>query len=129
VGDAAGLVNGTQGVNLAMWSGYYAAQAAIQAKRNRDYSVRQLSLYRTLLDESFVMQDLRANARAASFQSKIPYAFDLYTRMANEAAYHAVKAYPMPKGARRKFIIHKLLSMQPLPRIIRDAWEGFKVIW
>lgn len=128
-GDAASLANGTHGINLAMWSGYYAAQAAAQAKLSRDFSQKKLSLYQTLLDESFVMQDLKANAKAANFQRQIPYAFDLYTRMANEAAYHTAKVYTMPKRARRKFIMRKLLSIQPLPRIVHDAWEGFKVIW
>lgn len=128
VGDAAALANGTHGINLAMWSGYFAAQTAITAKHSRDFSRQKLSLYRTLLNESFVIQDLKANAGAAKLQKDIPYMFDLYTRMANEAAFQAVKVYLMPKKAKRKFIYKKVISMQPLSRIIKDAWKTLKVI-
>lgn len=128
VGDAASLVNGVHGYNLAMWSGYFAAQAAVAARKKRDYSERSLSLYKTLLAESFVMQDLKANAGAAGLQRDIPYMFDLYTRMANEAAYHAIKVYTMPKRAKRMFIFKKVTSMQPVLKVLRDAWKTLKVI-
>lgn len=127
-GDAGSLVNGVHGYNLAMWSGYFAAQAANAAKKARDFSVKKLSLYRTLLNESFVMQDLKANAGAAALQRDIPYMFDLYTRMANEAAYHSAKVYTMPKRARRVFIFKKLTSMQPVLKIIHDVWKTLKVV-
>jgi electron transfer flavoprotein-quinone oxidoreductase len=128
VGDAGSLVNGTHGFNLAMWSGYYAAQAAFAATASRDYSVRRLSLYRTLLDESFVLQNMRANAKAAALQSDLPHLFDLYSRMANETAYQIARGYPMPVKAKRRFIWQKVTSLQPVTKIIYDAWQVFKVI-
>lgn len=128
IGDAASLVNGVHGYNLAMWSGYFAAQAAAAAKKKRDYSERSLSLYKTLLDESFVMQDLKANAGAAGLQRDAPYMFDLYTRIANETAYHVAKVYTMPKRAKRMFIFKKITSMQPVLKLLRDAWKTLKVI-
>ncbi|HEY3423281.1 MAG TPA: FAD-dependent oxidoreductase, partial [Negativicutes bacterium] len=85
VGDAGLLVNGTHGINLAMWSGFFAAKTAFAAKISRNFSRGKLFLYRTLLNESFVMQDMKANAGAAKLQRDIPYMFDLYTRIANEA--------------------------------------------
>lgn len=127
-GDAGSLVNGTHGINLAMWSGRYAAKAAYAAKTARDYSVRTLSLYRTLLDESFILQNLRANAKAAALQRDLPHLFDLYSRMANETAYHITRVYPMPIKAKRKLIWRKLTSIQPVGKILRDAWRVLKVI-
>lgn len=128
IGDAASLVNGVHGYNLAIWSGYFAAQAAAAARKNRDYSTRRLSLYKTLLDESFIMQDLKANAGAAGLQRDIPYMFDLYTRMANETAYHATKVSILPKRAKRIFIFKKITSMQPVLKLLRDAWKTLKVV-
>ncbi|WP_425061009.1 Kynurenine 3-monooxygenase [Sporomusa carbonis] len=128
IGDAGSLVNGTHGINLAMWSGFYAAQAAYAAKINRDYSIRKLSLYTKLLNESFVMQDLKANAGAAKLMRDIPYAFDLYSRIANEAAFQVAKIYTMPKRAKRRLIFQKITSMQPLTKILSDAWQTLKVI-
>lgn len=128
IGDAGSLVNGTHGINLAMWSGFYAAQAAYAAKISRDYSTQKLSLYTELLDESFIMQDLKANAGAAKLMRELPYAFDLYSRMANETAYQVSKVYTMPKRAKRQMIYTKLKSMQPVLKIAADIWKSLKVI-
>ncbi len=128
VGDAGSLVNGTHGINLAMWSGFYAAKAGYAAKISRDYSVRKLSLYTELLQESFIIQDLKANAGAAKLMLDLPYAFDLYSRMANETAYQISRVYTMPKRAKRRMVYTKLTSMQPLFKIVSDVWKTWKVI-
>ncbi|MDR3564825.1 MAG: NAD(P)-binding protein [Negativicutes bacterium] len=128
LGDAGSLVNGTHGVNLAMWSGYFAAKAAFAAKTSRDFSAKKLSLYRTLLEESFVLQNMKVNTKAAALQRDIPNLFDLYTRMANEAAYHMATVPTMPIKAKRKFIWQKVTSMQPLAKIAADALRVLDVI-
>lgn len=128
VGDAASLVNGTHGFNLAMWSGFFASQAAYQAKINRDFSKKKLYLYQTLLNESFVMQDLKANAKMAGLQQRVPHLFNVYSQLANEAAYQMSKVYTMPKRAKRVFIFKKITSIQPLTKIVRDVWKVLKVI-
>jgi Dehydrogenases (flavoproteins) len=127
-GDAASLVNGTHGLNLAIWSGFFAAKAACAAKACRDFSARKLSLYRKLLDESFLLQNMRANAKAAALQRDLPYLFDLYSRMANETAYQLARGYPMPVKAKRKFIWRKVTSLQPFGKILADAWRVLKVV-
>lgn len=128
VGDAGSLVNGTHGINLAMWSGFYAAQAGYAAKISRDYSVYKLSLYTKLLRESFIIQDLKANAGAAKLMRDIPYAFELYSRMANETAYQISRVYTMPKRAKRLMLYRKVTSMQPVFNILSDIWKTLKVI-
>jgi electron transfer flavoprotein-quinone oxidoreductase len=128
VGDAGSLVNGTHGINLAMWSGFYAAKAAYAAKISRDYSVRKLSLYTELLNESFILKDLKSNAGAAKLMYDLPYAFDLYSKIANEAAYQTARVYTMPKKAKRRMIFNKVISMQPLSKILIDTWKLIKVI-
>ncbi len=128
IGDAASLVNGTHGINLAMWSGFFAAQAAYESKKKRDFSAKKLFLYRTLLDESFVMQDLKANAKIAKLQQDLPYLFDLYSKIANETAFQISKVYTMPKKAKRIFIFKKITSMQPLLKMASDIWKVIKVV-
>jgi len=60
-GDAAMLVNNVhwEGTNLAMMSGKFAAETAIQAIDKDDSSANMLSLYQKKLDESFIMKDLK----------------------------------------------------------------------
>ncbi|ACK52499.1 FAD-dependent oxidoreductase [Methylocella silvestris] len=62
VGDAAQLNNAIhrEGSNLAMTSGRLAGEAIFQIKSRRDPMTKQnLSLYKTYIDDSFVMKDLK----------------------------------------------------------------------
>ena len=67
-GDAAAFCNATglhlEGVNLASHSGILAAQTAIEAHKTCDFSRQGLEHYRNLLDNSFVLQDLKKFKRA-----------------------------------------------------------------
>jgi electron transfer flavoprotein-quinone oxidoreductase len=67
-GDAAAFCNVTgmhlEGVNLASHSGILAAQAAIAAHKDQDFSEQGLQRYIKLLDNSFVLQDLKKFKRA-----------------------------------------------------------------
>lgn len=60
VGDAAGFVNGVhfEGTNFAIYSGYYAAKAAIAALDKKDYSKNTLKNYKKYLKNSFILADL-----------------------------------------------------------------------
>lgn len=62
-GDAAGLSMNigftVRGMEYALASGYYAAQAVLKAKGRGDYSAQTLSIYKDLLEESFVLKDFR----------------------------------------------------------------------
>ena len=60
VGDAAAMVVNlgftVRGMDLAIESGRLAGEAVIKAKVREDYSAESLSVYKTLLDESFIMK-------------------------------------------------------------------------
>ncbi|MCD8213817.1 MAG: FAD-dependent oxidoreductase [Campylobacter sp.] len=62
-GDAAGLClnvgYSVRGMDLAVQSGAAAAKAIINAKQNNDFSAKSLLQYDELLNESFVMRDLK----------------------------------------------------------------------
>lgn len=62
IGDAAGLVNTRKlkGLHYAIKSGMVAAEAIFKAIEKQDFSRRSLHLYEDLLDDCFVMKDLRA---------------------------------------------------------------------
>jgi electron transfer flavoprotein-quinone oxidoreductase len=71
VGDAAGFaINSAlvvRGMDLAIGSGIAAAQAVLTAKPKGDFGAELLNAYRQLLDDSFVMKDLRTYAKAPAF--------------------------------------------------------------
>jgi electron transfer flavoprotein-quinone oxidoreductase len=63
VGDAAGFVMNLgytiRGMDLAVESGRLAAEAVLKAREKGDFSADGLSVYRTLLEQSLVLRDLR----------------------------------------------------------------------
>src|SRR5206468_547814 len=69
VGDAAGLSNPIyrEGSNLALMSAKYATQVCVEAHERGDFSAESLRRYKTLLDESFIMDDLTAYTKTSRF--------------------------------------------------------------
>ncbi len=71
VGDAAGFTINSglviRGIDLAIGSGIAAADAVIDAKGRGDFSSNTLSAYSRLLDQSFVMQDMKLYSKVPMF--------------------------------------------------------------
>lgn len=67
-GDAAAFCNATglnlEGINLASQSGVIAGEAVVAAHRDRDFSRSGLSVYKKLLEESYVLKDLKLYRKA-----------------------------------------------------------------
>jgi len=73
-GDAARFLNASihyEGTNFAMASGEAAAKTAMEAKRKNDFSEKSLSYYQKLLNESFVMKDLKRYRKMNRFAEEI----------------------------------------------------------
>lgn len=88
-GDAAAFVVGTglilEGANFAVASGMAAAQAVMEAKRRGDFSARSLARYQELLEQSFVLQDLKTYRRAHQFLTN-PRIYTIYPELICEVA-------------------------------------------
>ncbi len=83
-GDSAGLcyTNGLnlEGMNLAIASGYHAAETVLDAVQKGDFSAGQLSQYQSRLKESFVLQDMKTYERSAAFMQN-DRLFSTYPRL------------------------------------------------
>lgn len=70
-GDAAGMVMNlgymVRGMDLAIEAGHQAANAVLYARRRGDYSRKTLSAYKTALENSFVLQDMKLYRKAPCF--------------------------------------------------------------
>ncbi len=84
-GDAAGLSMNigvtVRGMEYAMASGYYAAQAVMIAKEKNDFSKKSLSIYEKLLKESFVLKDFEQFKHALHALDN-PRLFTVYPKLA-----------------------------------------------
>ena len=67
-GDAAALCNATglnlEGINLASQSGVLAGKAVVEAHKTGDFSRKGLDVYRRLLNDSYVIKDLKLYRKA-----------------------------------------------------------------
>jgi len=83
-GDAAGFSMNigvtVRGMEYAMASGYYAAQAVIKARETGQYNANQLAVYELLLKDSFVMKDFQ-NFKDAPTALDNPRFFTVYPEM------------------------------------------------
>ncbi len=116
-GDAAGFsINSgmtVRGMEYAMGSGYYAAQAVLKAKELKDFYCTGLSVYEKLLNDSFIMKDFK------TFQD-VPEAMDnkrLFTYYPELAINMMQKLYDIPDGPKDRII----------PTV--KGMLGFREIW
>lgn len=128
VGDAAMLVNALfrEGSNLAMTSGLCAAQTVIEAKKKNDYSSKTLSMYRDLLDESFVLKDLKRLANMGHIMDKNKEFFTLYPELVADIAYKMLAVDSVPKQDKQRQAILGFLKKRPIPKLLGDAFKMWK---
>ncbi len=99
-GDAARFLNASihyEGTNFAMASGEAAAKAVLEAGKTKVYSAASLSYYRKLLDESFVIKDLKRYRKMNLFAEKNPEFFGPYFNVLTQAAVDFFTVKEMPK--------------------------------
>ena len=126
-GDAAMLVNNIhwEGSNLAMLSGKYAALAAVEAINKNDVSKKSLAKYRKMLEESFIMKDLRSYKNVmGSIENNSKAFLGFYPQKINEfmATFTAVDS--IPKKEKYRAFIAKTLRER---NIFQIASDGVKI--
>ncbi len=128
-GDAAGLSMNigvtVRGMEYAMASGYYAAQAVIQAKEKNDFSAASLAEYETMLNNSFVLTDFRNFQQSLEVLDYPP----LFTHYPELAGNIMRDLYSVPAGAKDKIFptIKKYLSMSEIWGMIRLGRRMMKI--
>ncbi len=129
-GDAAGLsLNAlitVRGMDFAIASGYFAAQAVLKAKQAGDFSAAGLAAYEAGLRDSFVLKDLETARTYPQFM-EVPRLFQHYPTAVSRLMEDVFTVGPGPtpslikkawKGVRRDFL--KVATLQ-------DAWQARKL--
>jgi electron transfer flavoprotein-quinone oxidoreductase len=121
-GDAAGFSMNigvtVRGMEYAMATGYYAAQAAIRAKEADNYSTASLAVYEKLLNESFVMKDFK-NFKDAPHVMENPRFFNRYPQLAGDVMRDL---YEIPAGSKAKLYptIKKYMTLGEMWAMLKD---------
>jgi electron transfer flavoprotein-quinone oxidoreductase len=128
-GDAAGFCLNVgltvRGMEFAAASGVLAAQAVKQAREKKDFSAASLSVYQKLLEESFILKDLKTFQHAPAFLDN-PRLFRHYPQMAGDLLQSLFTIGSEPK---RKFsaTIRERASWSEAWEILKDLRKGWKI--
>jgi electron transfer flavoprotein-quinone oxidoreductase len=128
-GDAAGFSMNigvtVRGMEYAMASGYYAAQAVIEAKEKNDFSKTGLATYETLLNNSFVLKDFQSFKESLEVL-EYPSLFKHYPELAGNIMRDL---YEVPAGPKARLFptIKKYMSMGEIWSMVQLARRMMKI--
>ncbi|QNB46738.1 FAD-dependent oxidoreductase [Thermanaerosceptrum fracticalcis] len=128
VGDAAGFVINTgymvRGMDLAIQSGYLAAQAVLKAKKAGNFGKDNLKKqYEEKIKESFIYKDLSTFKKAHSFMEN-PRLYSAYPELMEEIMYKVFTVTTTPQKPLREKLMGVVRGKVPLTKLIADAWKG-----
>lgn len=130
VGDSAMLVNNVhwEGTNLAMISGKFAGETAVEALNKGDFSANTLALYQKKLENSFVIKDLKSyknvmdivHHRAPSYLKYYPQKIVEFFKM-----FTAVDS--IPKHQKYRNFIKSIFTDRSISELFKDAIGLIKI--
>jgi electron transfer flavoprotein-quinone oxidoreductase len=127
VGDAASLNNAIhrEGSNLAMTSGRLAAEAIFQVKSRRDpMTAANLSLYKKMLEESFVMKDLKKyKDMPALMHIQSQNFFLTYPELVSKAMQNFLRVDGTPKIDKEKSTVRSFVKARSWGGLFGDAFR------
>jgi electron transfer flavoprotein-quinone oxidoreductase len=127
VGDAAQLNNAIhrEGSNLAMMSGRIAAETIFQIKSRRDpMTAANLALYKRMIDESFVMKDLKKyKDMPALLHTQSQNFFLTYPQLVSKAMQNFVRVDGTPKVDKEKVALKSFVSARSWTGLLGDAFR------
>ena len=121
-GDAAGFALNmgftVRGMEYALASGHFAAKAVLQAKASGDFSARSLSVYRKMLEESFILRDFMNFQETPSVLSN-PRFFNHYPEFIGNIM---KDLYEIPAGPKERIYptLRKHLTLEELWAMFKD---------
>ena len=126
-GDAAGfcinLGYSVRGMDYAIESGRLAAEAVIAAREKGDFSEAGLARYRELLEESFVMRDLKAYRKFPEFLETTPRLFDEYPHLAADVMRELFVVDGSAKGPLKKSM-KAIVKRYGMWQLLKDVRRG-----
>jgi electron transfer flavoprotein-quinone oxidoreductase len=127
VGDAAQLNNAIhrEGSNLAMTSGRIAAEAIARIKaQGAPMTAANLSLYKKMIDESFVMKDLKKYKDMPQLLHVQSQNFFLtYPQLVSKAMQNFVRVDGMPKIEKERLTLRSFVSARSWAGLFGDAFR------
>jgi electron transfer flavoprotein-quinone oxidoreductase len=130
VGDAAGFTLNmgltVRGMDFALASGVIAARALLRARERADFSSASLSLYETLIKESFIWQDLKTFQHMPEFLAN-PRLYERYPSIACDLMEQIMWVGERPKEKFSSTIVRTIRQNLLRISILRDLFMMQKI--
>lgn len=130
-GDAGQFVNGIhrEGSNLAMTTGMLAAETLIALKQaGKPFSAHHLAGYKTRLDNSFVMKDLKKYRRLPSIFHDNKQFFTTYPQLLSRAAQTLIRVDGVDKKSKERDIKRSFVQSRSVFGLIGDAFKLWRAV-
>jgi electron transfer flavoprotein-quinone oxidoreductase len=132
VGDSGMFVNAVhrEGSNLAMTTGRLAAETVIDlAQKGLPFTAKNLAAYRTALDDSFVIKDLKKYKNLPGIFHRNPQFFTTYPDLMSKAAQTMLTVNGIDKKSKEREIRQSFTHKRSLFGLMGDAfkmWRAFE---
>jgi electron transfer flavoprotein-quinone oxidoreductase len=131
VGDSGMFVNAVhrEGSNLAMTTGRLAAETVLELKQTgKDMLKGNLAVYRSKLDNSFVMKDLSKYKDMPGIFHANPQFFTTYPELVNNAAKHMLTVDGVDKKTKEREIFRSFTGSRSLTGLLGDAFKMWRAL-
>ena len=131
-GDASMFVNNMhwEGTNLAMMSGKFAGETAVIALGKGDFSSQSLSRYQEMLEESFVIKDLRTYKDLMPLIAERKSEFlDYYLKKINSFFKMFTSVDSVPKRQKYHEFIKSIFKDRKISALFKDVLTIIKLLW
>ncbi|BCV20212.1 FAD-dependent oxidoreductase [Moorella sp. Hama-1] len=123
-GDAATMISGRRGTDLAMLSGKYAGETTAQAKAKGDFSAKMLANYQVKLQKSFFYEDIKAGREDFLYYKKHPDVDYLLSSTLNDLAYQFFTV-DLQNERQKHQQLRNIVAGQQFPlKTLDDLWAG-----
>jgi len=126
VGDAALMISGRRGTDLAMLSGKYAAETVVQAKAKGDFSAKMLANYALKINEAFFMEDIKARRSDLQYYQNWSDADYLISSILNELANEFFTVDFLNEKEKRARLVSIIRSKQFPLKTLSDLWAALR---
>jgi len=132
VGDSGMFLNAVhrEGSNLAMTTGRTAAETVIDLKNDgKPLDAKHLAVYRSKLEDCFVLKDLKKYKNLHQVFHANPYFFNTYPELINQAMHELIKVDGIDKKTKEKNIRSNFTRRRSVFGLVGDAyklWRAFE---
>jgi electron transfer flavoprotein-quinone oxidoreductase len=130
-GDAAGfcVVTGLnlEGINMAVQSGVFAGKTAIKAHQQSDFSNAALALYKKMLENSFVLKDLKLYQRTPHMLHN-DRIYSQYPELVTGIMDEIYRIDGQPKQTMTKMILGKVKQTVGVKNMLADVYSGWRAL-